>query len=1236
MPEYLTNYALPIGLLLGGILLYVPARELRWHLKRKKEDKQKKECFDLIGNVENISEEDLLPLALDIKKDYNIGIAESVLQEFRDKAIENDNETLRSHLAKVYLHLDIIDHYIEKLTDKDWEERSFAADELGQIGHAKAVTPLINLIKDLQEDPDVKNIALRSLGRIHDKEALDDLTNALGTSQSSVDHQLIDTILSFKEDSIPFLVNILTSENSTKRFLATKTLSQIKNSQVIPHLLSVLSDHEARVRAEAALGLGRLKSKESTNSLVNLLLFDPVLMVREAAAESIGEIADEQTLHSLQIRMEEFDTTVQKQIMQAMEKIGESSQSIFVNLLNSKNADISYQAALALERIGFVSAEIQNLSQSDWKEAYYNLSKISQSGVIETLITNLDHPDMMTRIRICRLLAQSKNPRFEDGLKNVVRHDKEWAVRLEALKTLLKTTQTQHIDIVEESLKSDEVIFKEELLKVLSNLPSSFSSPLEPKIKNLLQDSNQNIRAEAINLLKVISREGTNSECFITALSDSSPSVRINAIRVFSNSAYMKAVTEKDQLYNILVHTLDDTSKRVRMAAIEALSTMNKPEVIKKFIQCFEWTNEFETEMVAQSIAKLCTENTIDYVDEIMAVNTVSTRVGVTTTLGYIAEKKCEKLILLFLSDKEPLIRQAAVRSLQNYLQKQKEFENLDDFLPFLQDPSVDVRKSLIRSLAWTDYREIIPHLISLISQESNKEVYQDLILTISVLASQQEDDVKLVEKSLAAIDFWVTAKKLGLQKSFLLLARALLHDHKSYRKILMVLCDKNMMSELKNRLLRLPFSVQDIVFTELSITPEVFFSGEQNVVFHHYDDLLNNSLSAEKRSCAIWALQGLKTEESIDEIYQSFNEDPLPEVRSEALMALSDIDKPALLARVVQMAATDPSEIVRKTLSSLLYRLDANSLQSERHEIMKLMETQFDYIRKPASRLLSELYKDDWKNLVDTLMESTTESKILGLLHVLANLNIPDLADVFLTFFQHKNSHIKSLCMAYAAETDVVPSSSWFDFINDPLEEARLATVKRLTFTLNEETLALLNTKVQDPSQKIRKSLALWLGVRPCPDDQINARNLILSKLAQDYEYHVKLTALISLAIQGQTPVAHQVKMTIEKISKEERRQLVDELQAEGTLEDLNFTLQNSSDAVKRQEALLIISLLGAERFLNMLLPATQDPSQVVRMSAFEAIKNIDNPLVKKACESLLQDPIGEIRDTAKHTLQN
>jgi HEAT repeat protein len=96
------------------------------------------------------------------------------------------------------------------------------------------------------------------------------------------------------------LVNALETDKSSKvRANAAMSLGQLNNIKAINPLITALNDKDAFVRGIVIYSLGLMKATEALGSLINVLEKDEDKEARMAAAESLAQLGDKQSIEFL-------------------------------------------------------------------------------------------------------------------------------------------------------------------------------------------------------------------------------------------------------------------------------------------------------------------------------------------------------------------------------------------------------------------------------------------------------------------------------------------------------------------------------------------------------------------------------------------------------------------------------------------------------------------------------------------------------------------------------------------------------------------------------------------------------------------------------------------------------------------------------------------------------------------------------------------------------------------------
>jgi HEAT repeat protein len=149
---------------------------------------------------------------------------------------------------------------IAALGSTDPREREKAANALISVADPRAEEPLIEALSDVE--PRVRVMAALAIGSLGSRRA------------------------------VPKLLELTQDPDWLVRVAALNGLGYIDQALPAEPALGALGDEEPLVRETAALNMGGSTEPAAVDVLVEALLRDPDLAVREAAAEALGEIGD--------------------------------------------------------------------------------------------------------------------------------------------------------------------------------------------------------------------------------------------------------------------------------------------------------------------------------------------------------------------------------------------------------------------------------------------------------------------------------------------------------------------------------------------------------------------------------------------------------------------------------------------------------------------------------------------------------------------------------------------------------------------------------------------------------------------------------------------------------------------------------------------------------------------------------------------------------------------------------
>lgn len=183
--------------------------------------------------------------------------------------------------------------------DADIEQRWFAGRILGEFNYPEVIATLVNLLQTT-EDEDLAAIAASALANLG-KASIEVLSDLLIQSDS---RRLATTALAQIRHSevVTPLLSVVKDEDVMVRSTAIEALSSFHDPRIPPVLIEALNDYAAVVRKEAVTGLGiRIEQAQELDLITHLQprLYDFNLEVCQQAALALGRLATEEAASAL-------------------------------------------------------------------------------------------------------------------------------------------------------------------------------------------------------------------------------------------------------------------------------------------------------------------------------------------------------------------------------------------------------------------------------------------------------------------------------------------------------------------------------------------------------------------------------------------------------------------------------------------------------------------------------------------------------------------------------------------------------------------------------------------------------------------------------------------------------------------------------------------------------------------------------------------------------------------------
>jgi HEAT repeat protein len=329
--------------------------------------------------------------------------------------------------------------FIAQLGDVTKRER--AAQELIRMG-GDAVPALIEVLQT--EDGTLFPRYQQILARIPSATPL--LIKTLHTAHPVIRGRVAEVFAMSKDrNATSALLEALQSEYFTVRSRAALALGKIGEPKAIKPLIQLLKDKEDEVRIAACLALGMFKDPSTFDDITNVLLDDPIIEVRQAAAQALGNTEHPAALSYLMEALHDSYWWYEREyaagdLLAAIEKMGSAAVDPLIEALQDKEGTVRKFAAMLLGKSGDPRA-IEPLGMALY-DLHHEVGKVAAESLarfgapaFDVLVEALSHPEMWIRIHAVSALSAIKDSRVTPILLEML-HDPERDVKKQTIEAL--------------------------------------------------------------------------------------------------------------------------------------------------------------------------------------------------------------------------------------------------------------------------------------------------------------------------------------------------------------------------------------------------------------------------------------------------------------------------------------------------------------------------------------------------------------------------------------------------------------------------------------------------------------------------------------------------------------------------------------------------------------------------------------------------------------------------------
>lgn len=337
----------------------------------------------------------------------------------------------------------------------DPTKRDHAAQELIRLG-TDAVPALVEALQT--QDLNLLPLYQHTLARIPSATPM--LTKILSSAHPVIRGRVAE-VFSISKDrmAVPALLDALQGEYFTVRSRAAFALGKIGDKKALSLLLGALRDSEDEVRVAACLALGLFKDPSTFDDITNVLLDDPKIEVRQAAAKSLGNTGHPAAVPYLMEALHDSYWWYEREyaavdLLEAIEKMDRAAVDPLIKALEDKEGTVRKFAASLLGRLADPRAieplgmRLYDLHHDVGKASAESLAKFG-APAFDVLVEALNHPEMWIRIHSVHALSKIKDPRIVLVLLQML-NDPEREVKKQVIQSLGELKDSRALPALQE------------------------------------------------------------------------------------------------------------------------------------------------------------------------------------------------------------------------------------------------------------------------------------------------------------------------------------------------------------------------------------------------------------------------------------------------------------------------------------------------------------------------------------------------------------------------------------------------------------------------------------------------------------------------------------------------------------------------------------------------------------------------------------------------------------------
>lgn len=339
---------------------------------------------------------------------------------------------------------------------RDISKRERAEANLLRMGPEAAPA----LIEGLQSaDPGLLPVYQSLLARLGNSATLA-LVHALLNEHPLLRGRVAEVLALCKDPAaVPALLSALRGEFYTVRARAARALGAIGDRQAVKPLCEALKDAESEVRIEAVRALGTFNDAELFENMADVLLEDPEIEARQAAAVAFAETGHPRAVYFLALALRDPFWWYEREqaaepLIQAIERMGELAVGALLEALTDSEGTVRRLAARLLGKIQD-SRALQPLGLALY-DTHFEVGRVAAEALagygppgLKILAQALHHPEAWLRQHAIAGLVLSGDQRIVPFVLDMLK-DSDRGVQKQAIRALGALKDSRALPVLQE------------------------------------------------------------------------------------------------------------------------------------------------------------------------------------------------------------------------------------------------------------------------------------------------------------------------------------------------------------------------------------------------------------------------------------------------------------------------------------------------------------------------------------------------------------------------------------------------------------------------------------------------------------------------------------------------------------------------------------------------------------------------------------------------------------------